>query len=294
LEGRRAGTGEPIRLADWPTTRALQGEVIRGEIVDIVRFDGTRGTVFNSASPVRDAAGGIHGAVGVMVDITQQRLIELELRESEERLRLAHGDLSRLLEQKNILFKEVQHRVKNNLQVVSSLLSLEAQRFDDRDFHKALNESRDRVRSMALMHEKFYHLDDLARIDFAEYVEELARYFFSSYIANPSTVDFSSDVDVRLVMDEAIPCGLILQELLSNSVKHAFPEGKGEIKIDFHRDNGKFKLSYRDSGVGLPAEVNLQNPASLGLQLVSDLAAQLRGTICYEYRQGAQFILTFG
>lgn len=147
---------------------------------------------------------------------------------------------------------------------------------------------------MALMHEKFYHLDDLARIDFGEYVDELARYFFSSYIAEPSSIGFSSEVDVKLRMGEAIPCGLILQELLSNSVKHAFPEGKGDIRIDFHASENKFRLSYRDSGVGLPPKVDLKNPATLGLQLVSDLAGQLQGSIEYEYRNGAQFTLIFG
>jgi two-component sensor histidine kinase len=207
---------------------------------------------------------------------------------------VAHRDLEKLLEQKNILFQEVQHRVKNNLQIVSSLLSLEAQRFQDSQFRNALNESRDRIRSMALMHEKFYHLDDLARINFSEYVDELARYFFSTYIAEPSSIGFASDVDVKLSMGEAISCGLILQELLSNSVKHAFPEGKGDIRVDFHGQDNKFRLCYRDSGVGLPATVNLKNPATLGLQLVSDLALQLQGNLEYEYRHGAQFTLTFG
>ena len=228
-----------------------------------------------------------------MVDITEQRQVELALRRSEESLRAAHHDLEQLLEQKNILFQEVQHRVKNNLQIVSSLLSLEAQRFQDSAFRNSLNESRDRIRSMALMHEKFYHLDDLARIDFSDYVDELARYFFSSYIADPSAIGFSSNVDAKLKMAEAISCGLILQELLSNSVKHAFPEGKGEIRVDFHLHGDDFQLCYWDSGVGLPPGVDLHKPGSLGLQLVSDLASQLRGKIEYEYKQGAQFTLTF-
>jgi len=294
FKGWRADTGQFLQTEDWPAVRALRGEKILGETIDIERFDGGRATIFKAASPVRGADGTIEGAVSVLVDITKQREIELALRRSEDSLRSAHADLERLLEQKNILFQEVQHRVKNNLQVISSLLSLEAQRFYDRDFHKALNESRDRVRSMAMMHEKFYHLDDLARIDFADYVDELARYFFSSYIKEPSTIGFSSHVDVRLNMDDAIPCGLILQELLSNSVKHAFPAGCGEIRIDFHLVNGKFKMCYRDSGVGLPARVNLASPETLGLQLVTDLATQLGGSLQYEYQHGAQFTLVFG
>jgi PAS domain S-box-containing protein len=293
LVGSRAGSAELLRVDEWPRARALRGEKVLGEIIDIRRFDGSPATIFNSASPVRDANGNLQGAVSVMVDVTEQRQIELALRSSEERLRLAHRDLERLLEQKNILFKEVQHRVKNNLQVVSSLLSLEAQRFEDREFHKAMNESRDRVRSMALMHEKFCHLDDLARIEFRDYVNELARYFFSSYMAEPSAIEFSSDVDVRLGMDDAIPCGLILQELLSNSVKHAFPQGTGQIRIDFHAVDGKFQMRYRDDGVGLPQKVDLKNPATLGLQLVTDLAGQLQGDLRYEYQDGAHFTLTF-
>jgi len=290
--GRRADSGEPLRMEDWPRGRALRGETVRGEVIDIERFDGTPGTLINSASPIRDANGEIQGAVSVMVDITKQRQIELALRKSEDGLRQAHKQLEQLLEQKNILFREVQHRVKNNLQVVSSLLSLEAQRFEDREFHHALNESCDRVRSMALMHEKFYHLDDLARIEFREYVDELARYFFSSY-TEQGAIRFTADVDVRLSMDEAIPCGLILQELLSNSVKHAFPQGRGEICIDFHSTGGRFEMRYRDNGVGLPKRVNLENPESLGLQLVSDLANQLRGSIGYQYQEGAVFTLQF-
>ena len=293
LQGSRAGSAEPLRVDEWPGARALRGEKVLGEIIDIQRFDGSRATIFNSASPVRDANGHLQGAVSVMVDVTEQRQIELALRSSEESLRLAHRDLERLLEQKNVLFKEVQHRVKNNLQVVSSLLSLEAQRFEDREFHKAMNESRDRVRSMALMHEQFCHLDDLARIEFGDYVNELARYFFSSYMAEPSAIEFSSDVDVRLSMDDAIPCGLILQELLSNSVKHAFPRGTGQIRIDFHTVDGRFEMRYRDDGVGLPKKMDLKNPATLGLQLVTDLAGQLQGDLRYEYRDGAHFTLTF-
>ncbi len=286
LKGWNADTGQTLTIADWPRTRALGGETIPGEIVDIERFDGSRGTVFAGASPVRDAAGVIQGAVGVMVDITEQRQVELALRRSEE-------SLEKLLEQKTILFQEVQHRVKNNLQIVSSLLSLEAQRFKDSAFHNALNESRDRIRSMALMHEKFYHLDDLARIDFSAYVDELARYFFSSYIADPTAIVFAADVDVQLSMGAAIPCGLILQELLSNTVKHAFPDGRGEIRIDFHSQNGESKLRYWDNGVGLPETVDLENPGTLGLQLVTDLAAQLHGKLRYQYSDGAEFTLSF-
>ena len=243
LKGWRAGTGEPMQKEDWPRSRALRGETVLGEIIDIERFDGSKATVFNSASPVLDAQGAIQGAVGVMVDITKQRQIELALRRSEE-------NLAKLLEQKNILFQEVQHRVKNNLQIVSSLLSLEAQRFEDSEFHNALNESRDRIRSMAMMHEKFYHLDDLARIEFADYVEELARYFFGAYMADPSAIGFSSEVDVKLSMGEAIPCGLILQELLSNSVKHAFLNKEGEIRSTFHEEDGERSCATGIAGRG--------------------------------------------
>jgi two-component sensor histidine kinase len=113
-------------------------------------------------------------------------------------------------------------------------------------------------------------------------------------VKDQSAIGFSSNVDVKLSMDDAIPCGLILQELLSNSVKHAFPQGKGEIRVDFHSVEGKFNLRYWDNGVGLPVTVNLKKPESLGLQLVTDLAGQLYGEVNYEYRQGSLFTLTFG
>jgi PAS domain S-box-containing protein len=230
---------------------------------------------------------------GIVQDITERKRNEIHIIELNRDLDRRVKELNASFQQRNVLLKEVQHRVKNNLQVISSLLSLEAERFENSDFHRAMLESRDRVRSIGLIHEKFCHSDDLTQIDFAEFVDTLARSLLNSYTSSATNIQLSTGVDVKLGMDEAIPCGLILQELLSNSIKHAFPTGTGEIRIEFHDQDGEFELRYRDSGVGLPATIDLRNPESLGLQLVTDLVRQLRGNLDYRTDGGAVFTVTF-
>jgi PAS domain S-box-containing protein len=231
--------------------------------------------------------------IGVSADITDRKQAELQILGLNRDLDRRLEELQSSLEQRNVLVREVQHRVKNNLQVISSMLALEAERFEDGDALKALEESRDRVRSMALIHEKFCHSDDLAQIDFREYVGSLATYFLNAYAPDSNAIRLSTDVSVKLDMDDAIPCGLIIQELLSNSMKHAFPDGTGEIRIEFHDSCGELKLCYRDNGIGLRPDLDLKNPQSLGLQLVTDLVGQLRGHLEYRYANGAMFLLNF-
>jgi two-component sensor histidine kinase len=236
---------------------------------------------------------GREGLSVLFTDIHERKQSELRLLEVNQFLDRRVEALEVALQQKNVLLKEVQHRVKNNLQVISSLLSLEAARFADPTLEKVLKESRDRVRSMALVHEKFSHSDDMAQIDFRDYVESLGRYLMSSYPSDSNAIEWRADVDVTLGIDDAIPCGLILQELLSNSIKHAFPSGEGQISIEFHRSNDELQLVYRDSGVGLPSGIDLLNPSSLGLQLVSDLAHQLYAQVHYDCASGSTFTFRF-
>jgi two-component sensor histidine kinase len=146
---------------------------------------------------------------------------------------------------------------------------------------------------MALIHEKLCHSGDLAQIEFREYVDSLATYFLNCYASDLNAIHFSTDVDVKLDMNDAIPCGLIIQELLSNSMKHAFPDRTGEIRIEFHRSCGELKLCYQDNGIGLPPDLDLENPQSLGLQLMADLVSQLQGHLEYRYADGARFLLSF-
>ena len=196
------------------------------------------------------------------------------------------------LKEKEVLLKEIHHRVKNNLQIISSLLNLQAGYIQDEHAGEMFKESRNRVKSMALIHEKLYQSKDLARIDFAEYVRSLTTHLFRSYGVNSHAVGLKINVDkILLDIDLAIPCGLIVNELVSNSLKYAFPSGiRGEICIDLNRENeGRLALVVSDNGAGLPPGFDLQKTESLGLQLVSTLTDQLEGKILLERNGGTRF-----
>lgn len=182
------------------------------------------------------------------------------------------------LREKEVLLREIHHRVKNNLQVISSLLSLQAASLEDPAAREMLKESQNRVRSMALVHDQLHRSRDLSRIGFREYVKNLCASLFSSYGIDSARIALRVEVeDVSLPIDTAIPCGLIIHELVSNSLKHAFPEGRhGEIFIGLSQAPGRGKvLTVADDGVGLPRDVDLDTVHSLGLRLVRILAAQI-------------------
>jgi two-component sensor histidine kinase len=197
---------------------------------------------------------------------------------------------------KEILLKEIHHRVKNNLQVISSLLALQAGSAADPATRAVLNESRDRVRSMALIHEKLYQTGDQRGVSFAGYMRDLAAHLRHSYAGNSPAVELEIDVDdVVLDMDVSVPCGLIVNELLSNALKYAFPGGRaGTVSISLHRqDSGEFLLTVADDGVGIPAGVDITSPVSLGLRIVNILVSQLRGTLRVLPGPGCTFLVSF-
>jgi two-component sensor histidine kinase len=227
-----------------------------------------------------------------------------ELAEANEALQAEIAERKRVEEQikaslgeKEVLLKEIHHRVKNNLQVVSSMLQLQSKNVKDRETVEMFQESRNRVRSMALVHERLYQSRDLARVDFARYIRSLANYLCRSYGVNTNVIQLRTNLhDVFLGVDTAIPCGLILNELVSNCLKHAFPDGReGEIRIELRSDgNDKFTLMVSDNGVGLLEDLDFRNTESLGLQLVNTLVNQLEGTIELDRRGGTAFKITFG
>ena len=197
---------------------------------------------------------------------------------------------------RGLLLKEIHHRVKNNLQVVSSLLYLQSTRVSDKNVIEMFKESSNRVQSMSLIHQKLYQSKDAESIDFAGYVHDLTGTLLHSYGVDQSAVKVMLDVDgAALGMDSALLCGLIINELLSNSLKHAFPGGRrGEVRITMSRDEGdRIKLVVADNGVGIPGHLDLQNAESLGLQLVLNLVDQLRGTITLNREAGMEFTIAF-
>jgi two-component sensor histidine kinase len=210
-------------------------------------------------------------------------------REVEEQIKAS-------LEEKEVLLKEIHHRVKNNLQVISSLLYLQSKKIQDKDTLEMFLESQHRVRSMALVHERLYRTGDLARVDCAEYVRDLARYLHLAYGAQVGPVKLDVKVDdIFLGIDTAVPCGLIINELVSNSFKHAFPSGReGEIFVGLGmKQDGCYSLTVRDNGVGIPAGWDLEDPESLGLRLVSRLVEQIEGVIELDRNGGTTFSIDF-
>lgn len=204
-------------------------------------------------------------------------------------------DRKRLSEarKKEILLKEVHHRVKNNLQVIASLLNLQSRNFKDKQIQAAFRDSQSRVRSMALAHEELYESKDLATIDIADYIQNLTNYLLSLYSLNRN-IDISINADnAYLNVDTTVPLGLILNELASNSLKYAFPDGNGLISIVFKNYTNQYHLEVHDNGVGLPEDIDFKNTKSLGLKIVNMLVEQISGTIELDQTEGTKYVIRF-
>jgi len=209
---------------------------------------------------------------------------------------LTEMQLKRSLKEKEVLLKEIHHRVKNNLQIISSLIYLQSKNIQDEGTLQLFQDSQNRVKSMALIHEKLYQSKDLARIDFDEYIKSLVNHLFYSYRINLATIKPQIDIDdISLSIDTAICCGIIINELVSNSLKHAFPAGKkGKIEIKLQRKyQNEYILVVKDNGIGLPENVDFKHTKSLGLQLVCNLTDQLNGLVELERNSGTTFRITF-
>ncbi len=215
--------------------------------------------------------------------------LALERKQSQQRAEEA-------LREKEVMLREIHHRVKNNLQVISSLLSLQAGRLRDPEALEMLKESQNRVRSMALVHEQLHRSRDLSRIHFGEYVRNLTASLFCSYGIDSSTIALRLRIaEAFFTIDTAVPCGLIIQELVSNALKHAFPNGRtGEITISLAAlPGGRWRLGVADNGAGIPPQVDVRGGASLGLRLVKILADQLEARVACVSDGGTRFEITF-
>jgi two-component sensor histidine kinase/CheY-like chemotaxis protein len=209
----------------------------------------------------------------------------------------AEDQIKASLKEKEVLLQEVHHRVKNNMQIICSLFSLQSGHIKDKQAFEIFKSSQNRVRSMAIIHERLYQSKDMTRVDFAEYAQSLTSHLFSSHGINPGAIKLNLKIkDVFLDLKTAIPCGLIINELVSNSLKHAFPgENNGEIKIAMHPLNKDgMEVIVSDNGVGLPKNVDFRKTDSLGLHLVSLLAEdQLHGDIKLDRARGTSFHIRF-
>ena len=215
-------------------------------------------------------------------------------RDATER-HLAEDKIKRSLLEKEVLLREVHHRVKNNLQMICSMLRLQARYLQDETLLQSLRDCRERVVAMALLHDQLHRAKDLSNIDLGEYIRSLAASLFCSYGVNSADVALRMDIeDITAAIDIAIPCGLIVNELISNSLRHAFPEGKGTISLGLHAGPGGLaELMIRDDGRGFPESDRPTNPRSLGLWLVDLLAEQIDATIKRSSNAGAVYLLVF-
>jgi PAS domain S-box-containing protein len=228
-----------------------------------LRRDGTEFPVDIMLSPLESDQGRL--VLAVVRDATERKRIEAQAREARE-----------------MYIREIHHRIKNNLQVISSLLFLQSTHTADPNILGILKESQSRVRSIALIHEKLYRSTELSKLYFAEYVRDLVTDLFRTYGITQKALNVTTTVeDVYLDVDTAIPCGLIINELVSNVLKHAFPEGsRGEVMVDLRPIGVKeYRLMVSDNGVGLPTDFEVSRSNSLGLKLVGDLTHQLDGSL---------------
>jgi len=219
----------------------------------------------------------------------------IEKLELTRALRAERDRLAASLAEKEVLLKEVHHRVKNNLQVIASLLRLQANAIDNEALTLALRESQHRVESMAMIHEQLYETSDLREVDLAKHATLLAANLFQSYGVDPARITCRTTVEcLPLEVDRAIPAGLILNELISNALKHAFPDGRsGNVVISGSHRDGRIILEVRDDGIGMPESVMTQKPKSMGLEIVNILTRQLKGKLETSRDGGASFRLSF-
>lgn len=223
-------------------------------------------------------------------------LMKRELAEKEHKRRTAEENLRRSLAEKEILLKEVHHRVKNNMQIISSILKMQERQVKDDKLKTVLEESQNRIRSMALIHENLYRNENLANIKFSNYVKSLAGNLSRSFSDKQGKVRFEYDIeDVFLPLDIGIPCGLIINELISNSFKYAFENReKGTIGISLkHINDKRFELLVRDDGVGIDKDIDITNTKSLGMKIVTNLVTQIDGDLSYETNNGTKFNIKF-
>jgi two-component sensor histidine kinase len=231
----------------------------------------------------------------VATAIKNTRLYTQAQNEITERTQ-AEAVIRETLAEKEVLLKEVHHRVKNNLQIISSLLNLQAAEVSDPNILNALRESQNRVRTMALIHEKLYQSNDLAKIDFSTYLHSLVSFLAQTYQVRTDCIEIQVETEkILLDLDTAIPCGLIVNELVSNSLKYAFPNGQpGKIRVSCsHYNDRQYSLVVWDNGVGLPPDFNISQSTSLGLKLVNSLINQIDGSLNLERTKGARYEILF-
>lgn len=285
-----------LQLQENYYQKLLAGEVRSFQLENCYqRQDGTKIQGIIRVALIRDAKGSPMHYVAQLEDVTERKQAEAKIQAS--------------LKEKEVLLKEIHHRVKNNLQIVSSLLDLQAEYIQEPEILEKLEDSKHRLLAMSLIHETLYQSETLAQVDFSDYVERLATNILFAQSTDYDRIKLEFNLEpVFLNLETAIPCGLLLNELITNSIKHAFPDPlQGKIYIELHYQSPetasnpnqtscqepKIMLKVADNGIGLPANMNFKETKSLGLTLIHDLTQQLRGNLAINLTNGTQFTLIF-
>ena len=264
----------------------LEKTIKKGIMLDIeylfLKKDGSRFYGELSSSLLKDSDGNPKGFMAITKDITQRKKDEEQIRKD--------------LETRNVLLKEIHHRVKNNMQIIVSLLRLQSQFHEEEHTKKVFKDTQSRIQSMAIIHDALYKSQDLARIDMRDYVQRFATHILHLYEIDPNRIELKINTDkIFIDITTGVPCGLIINELVSNAVKHAFPGNRrGVIEIKLYKTKiGKITISVKDNGIGLPDEIDFKKPKTMGLQLINDLSKQLGGTLRVYTKKGLRITLDF-
>jgi PAS domain S-box-containing protein len=293
--GLRAGFHEAPQFRAMGAGRDLYG----------LHRDGSEVPIEIGLNPLRTETGDF--VLSSVVDISERKRAEHEREmllaqlgtlnaELEARVEARTTQLTQTLKEREVLLQEVHHRVKNNLQMVSSLINMQLRKLADGPNRAGLQECKSRVEAIALIHEKLYQSRDYAHVPFSEYARSLARGILHATGITPANITLDVDVEsISLPVDKAIPCGLILNELITNALKHAFPDGRrGSVRIELqHATTGDLVLAVSDDGIGMAHELDPRRSASLGLQLVAMLVEQLHGRLELVRTAGMTFRITF-
>jgi len=271
------------------------------DILTIKGADSATIVILNNITERKRAEKAIRSAHNELERRVKERTEQLsnaneQLRDEIAERQGAEEKLTASLKEKEVLLKEIHHRVKNNLQMIDSLLNLQSAKIKDAGLASVLKESQSRIRSMALVHEKLFQSESLSKISFGEYIKGLTSHLFQLYGMNNNYVNLITDLeDIFLDIDTAIPCGLIINELVSNCLKHAFLNGMdGEIRIGLHEgDTHKITLTVCDNGIGIPKDLDIESTKSLGLKLVKLFVDQIDGSIEINRTVGTSFKILF-
>ena len=279
--------GKPIEYLFADESQDHDKKLFNTNSESIINFETSLKSKYNEFIPVLLSKSVIKNENGNVMGIVCIGNNIVEIKDAKDKIKAS-------LEEKELLLRELHHRVKNNLQIILSLINLQSNGIKNPEDLEIFRESQSRVKSMAIIHEKLYQSADFASINFEEYIKSLVSYLLSYYSTNSIQAEIDVENDIVLNMDTAVPCGLIINELVTNSIKFAFTGiTAGKIYIKLHSVDGFYILIVGDNGIGLPPELDFENPQKLGLQLVNTLTDQLEGKIDFNGENGTEFRIKF-